>query len=1002
MTYAALWNHSHYSILDSTMSVDDLIDDAAEMEMPAIGLTDRNSVADAVQFYKKAKAAGLHPVIGAEVKPAPAARPIALLAENSRGYTSLCKLLTQGASIESLAAHSEGLICLTASEENLAQYREIYGRNLAFAIAPHNEPDLRLSRTLVAQGRKLRIPIVVTANAHYRRPKDRLRYDILSSIRTLTMLRQGHPEKFGEGNYYLHSPAEIERHFGALPQAIDNSRLIAERCQFEFELGDIHFPKYDAQPGELRRLAMEGLARRYPAGSLPVDRLDRELAVIEDVGYSEYFLIFADIVRWCAANGIATLARGSAAGSLVCYALGISNVCPIRFGLMFERFLNRERMQFQKLADIDLDLPWDRRDEVIQYVFDRYGRDHVAMIGAFNTFQGRSTLIDIAKVYGIPEREVQRFTEHLPYFRGDIGAAVHDTPECKHLPWEQEPYRTILAMAIEFEGIPRHASMHPCGVVIGARPITDLMPVFTSAKGILTTQYAMDDVEELGLLKMDLLGQAGLSVLRDALANVGQASACEGLQPRSASIDLETIDQCDPDTWEMIATGHARGVFHIESPNMHNLLLATDCRTIECLTAIESVIRPGAANEGRKRAFARRHQGLEPITYPHPSLEEALKDTYGLLVYEEHILLVANGFAGMPWGRADTLRRCLVKNRDTKKIDELGAEFRACSRARGHSESETETVWETLRAFAGYMFNKAHSAAYAVEAFQGAWLKRRYPIEFLASVLSNRRGFYSPIVYVLESLRAGAEFLPPCVNASHVSQFTVRGNTVQLPLNQVKGLATATVDRIAAARPFRDIGDFFRRGKPQHAEWMALMKVGALDGFDEPRGRLFWRLCRLESVTGKGGSGATLFEPAAPDVTESGPSPRWENELLGFPVSCHPLDYYAPRLDWTRFTAAAAIGPAQFGQLLTVCGLIVADRIHPTDRGPMKFVTLADYTGFHEVALFAETYYNYGHLTVNPVIAARVKVDPNDNRKGYSLVAGQVFVPQAFSVAVGV
>ena len=598
MPYAALWNHSHYSILDSTMSVDDLVAAAVETEMTAIAITDRNSVAGAVQFYKKAKAAGLHPVIGAELKFAK--NPIVLLAENGRGYANLCRILTAGATLPTLSTYREGLICLTPSEENLPQYREIYGRNIAFAISPHNELDLRLSRTLVTQGRKLRIPIVAAANAHYRRPKDRLRYDILASIRTLTMLRQGHPEKLGEGNYYLHSPEEIQRHFGALPQAIDNSRLIAERCQFEFELGDIHFPRYDAEPGALRRLAMEGLARRYPSSELPVERLDRELAIIEDVGYSEYFLIFADIVRWCASQGIATLARGSAAGSLVCYALGISNVCPIRFGLMFERFLNRERMQFQKLADIDLDLPWDRRDEVIQYVFDRYGRDHVAMIGAFNTFQGRSTLIDIAKVYGIPEREVQRFTEHLPYFRGDVGAAVRDTPECRNLPAEQEPYKTILAMALEFEGIPRHASMHPCGVVIGARPINDLMPTFVSAKGIVTTQYAMDDVEELGLLKMDLLGQAGLSVLRDALSNIAGASmGGAGDSPARSPIDLETIDETDPATWDMIATGHARGVFHIESPNMHGLLLATDCRTIECLTAIESVIRPGAANEGR-------------------------------------------------------------------------------------------------------------------------------------------------------------------------------------------------------------------------------------------------------------------------------------------------------------------------------------------------------------------------------------------------------------------
>ncbi len=425
---------------------------------------------------------------------------------------------------------------------------------------------------------------------------------------------------------------------------------------------------------ELRALAEAGLAWRYgerlPAGAR--ERLAHELSVIGDVGYAEYFLIFADIVRWANGRGIATLARGSAAGSLVWFVLCIGNSCPFRVVLCFERFLYRERMQFQKLADIDLDLPWDRREEVVRYVFGKYGEEHVAMIGAYNTFQGRAAIADIAKVYGIPEREVRRFTEHIPYFAGDAVMAVETNPECAHLPVREEPYRTILGMAGKFDGIPRHRTMHPCGLVIGAEAIADRMPLFRSAKNLLTTHYAMDDVEDLGLLKMDLLGQAGLSVLREARESI---RVNRGVEP-------EAVDEKDEQTWKKIAQGETRGVFHIESPNMVNLLVLSNCRDIECLTAIESVIRPGAANEGRKAMFARRHQGLEEVTYAHPSLEPLLADTYGLLVYEEHILLVANGFAGMSWGRADTLRRLLVKNRDQGRIEAMGEEFRAAARLR--------------------------------------------------------------------------------------------------------------------------------------------------------------------------------------------------------------------------------------------------------------------------------------------------------------------------------
>lgn len=997
---------------------------AVQWGLPAVGLMDTNTLSGAVRFYKQARAVDLHPVIGSQVSVAEGASA-GLLIENATGYRNLCRLLTtliahpQGVVWEDVARYSEGLLCLLGPDSEpahrirrnepvdrcLDRYQELFAGKLALAICPHNEDDLRLSRLFASIGRKRRIPLVAAAHAHYLHEQDRLQFDILSSMRTLTLLTQSHPAKRPAGHYHLHSPEEIARHFGALPQAIENSMRIAERCQFDFELGDIRFPRFplaenETAAGRLRQLTGEGIARRYgPAPRAEVmERLERELAVIAEVGYAEYFLIFHDIVQWANARGIETLARGSAAGSLVCYALGISNVCPFRFGLCFERFLNRERMQFQKLADIDLDLPWDKRDEVVQYVFDRFGREHVAMIGAFNTFQGRAAVADIAKVYGIAEREVRRFTERLPHFLGDAEAAVREQPECRNLPYLEEPYRTILRMASSFHGIPRHRMMHPCGLVISADPVADRMPVFESAKGILTTHYDMDDVEELGLLKMDLLGQAGLSVLRETRDNLRENRGLE-IDPH------EACDWSDEQTWNTIATGEARGVFHIESPAMTSLLVMTNCRDIDCLTAVESIIRPGAANEGKKRAYARRHQKLEPVTYAHPSLEPLLADTYGLMAYEEHILLVANGFANMPWGRADMLRRTLVKNKDRARIEAFGGEFRRYARKHGRTEEETEAVWQLLKDFAGYMFNKAHSAAYAVEAFQGAWMKTRYPVEFLASVLTNRRGFYTTMLYVLEALRCGARFLAPDVRQSDASRFLVREESILLPLNQIKGLPQDVVERIVARRPFDDAGDFFRKVQPHRSEWTALLKVGAFDTFGEPRGRLFWRLCRLEaSVARRTAAAERLFAPEEPEsgFDDSKPSPRWEHELLGFPVSCHPLEYFAPRTDWKRYVPAEQLRlrPQRYiGKEVQVCGLIVADRIHSTERGPMKFLTLADYTGFVEVSLFHEAYMAYGHLTVQPAVAVTAMADPFDNRKGCSLNGTHVAMPKLMAEA---
>ncbi len=996
MPFAALRNHSFYSLLDSTLSPEALVARAVACDMPAVALTDTDTLGGAVLFYKAARAAGVHPVIGCEVTLANRTR-LTLLVESAEGYRNLCRLLSvrakkhtrfqdeEGLGPEDLARFARGLICIAGvdADPNCDLYREIYGRNLLFGLSFGNEAERRKSRVLLNGARRLKVPTVVANDVHYglRDPEEALRWEVLASMRTLTMMGQEHPLKKSPGNYHFPALSEVMQELGELKQAIENTWAVAERCRFDFELGDICFPKYEsARPAmeELRTMAVEGMRVRYgdvlPEGGM--ERLNRELSVIGDVGYAEYFLIFADIVRWANGRGIATLARGSAAGSLVCYTLGIGNICPFRFNLCFERFLNRERMQFQKLADIDLDLPWDKREEVVRYVFEKYGEEHVAMIGAYNTFQGRAAIGDIAKVYGIPEREVRRFTEHIPHFSGNAAMAVQTNPECAHLPVNEEPYRTILAMAGRFDGIPRHRTMHPCGLVIGANAIADRMPLFRSAKNILTTHYAMDDVEELGLLKMDLLGQAGLSVLREARENIRVNTGHEA----------EPVDEEDAVTWEKISRGESRGVFHIESPNMVNLLVLTNCRDINCLTAIESVIRPGAANEGRKGMFARRHQGLEPVTYVHPTLEPLLEETYGLLVYEEHILLVANGFAGMNWGRADTLRRLLVKNRDHRKIDAMGEEFRECARQQGHSEGAIEEVWAMLREFAGYMFNKAHSAAYAVEAYEGAFLKMRYPVEFLGAVLTCRRGFYSQIVYVLEAMRNGAKFVTPCVNSSDAEKFLVSGVSIRLPLNQVKGLSEAVVLRIAAGQPYRDAGDFYRRAQPSQSEWLSLLKVGALDGLGETRGRLFWRLSRI-SLRG-GQPSDPLFVSEEPDFGGGGVNVRWEAELLGFPVTVHPLDYYAPDLDWGRYVTAQELReqPAKFfGKTVAVAGMIVADRIHPTTKGPMKFVTLADRTGFSEVSLFSDAYQQYGHMTTRPVVVVEGIAEPFDNFRGVQL-----------------
>jgi error-prone DNA polymerase len=733
---------------------------------------------------------------------------------------------------------------------------------------------------------------------------------------------------------------------------------------------------------------------------------------ISAVGYEEYFLVVWHLRQDCRAHGIEWITRGSAADSLVCYCLGISDVCPIRFGLYFRRFLNEERMALNKLPDIDLDFPHDRKDDVVDLIFAKYGREHCAVVGGFSTFQARSAFAEVAKVLGVAERDVRKFTDHFPWSFGggwvpddptpSGGARLREllaaSPENRDLPVNEEPFQTALDMAEFLDGVPRYPKMHPCGVVLSRQPMHELTPTFIAHKGYPTTHFDMDAVEAIGLVKVDVLAQGGLAAMRDVKTSLAQ---------RGVTVDLNALEPWqDPLVWDMISGGGGRAVHHIESPAMTGLCRQCNVHDIDTLIAIVSVIRPGAANEGKKLAFTRRYQGLEPITYPHPSLEPVLRDTFGLVVYEEHILQICEAFAGLPPGRADALRRALNKQKRAV-IAEIRQEFCASARARGHAPAKIEEVWGLVTGFAGYAFCKAHSTAYGVEAYQSAWLKRNHPAEFMAAVLTNGKGFYDPLVYVLESYRLGLRFRPPTVNEPGPA-FTVQGQAIRVPLTRAKGLTERTIQRLLAERArgaFASLAEFQRRVQPLPEEVEAIIRVGGVDEFGQSRTRQFWEARLLakseignrksEIVSGNlefdfdaGANPVAAFFAAHPALLRE-PTRREqlaaETELFGYPVSGHPLELFA-EVAWDTYCPVARLGE-HIGQTVVTCGLVVEQRTHHQVTGePMKFLTLADWTGLVETELFAQTYKSYGLATVRyPVLEVTATVEPFENGRGFSL-----------------
>jgi error-prone DNA polymerase len=1014
LAYVPLRAHSYYSFLDSALSPQAIVELARKHGCTAVGLTDTGNLHGAVEFGQAAREAGIKPIFGAELTVE--GQPLLLYVENARGYRNLCQLLSRQAIVadEASVAAKQAAPILRQALSGLSEGLIAVSGDPALAELFSGRFYRMAARDMAATGD----PVVAAPAIRYGTPADRQKFDIVQSIRTGTLLRQGHAQKNLGGRFHFRTPVEMALGCKDHNDWVRHTTEIAERCQFDLPLGKPQFPAFrtpDGSPSRdfLRRLVLEGWRRRYHGRRLVSDtgaavtletvraQIETELAIIGEVGYEDLFLITWDLLQECRRQGIGWITRGSAADSLVCYCLGISEVCPIRFGLYFRRFLNPERMALHKLPDIDVDFPHDRKDDVVNLLFQKYGPEHCAVVGGFSTFQARSAVADVAKVLGVSEFQIRRFTEHFPWSFGGGWEAVDEVlprgaklleklkarPECRDLPLDEEPFRTAVEMAVFLDGFPRHPKMHPCGVVLSRQAMCELTPTFIANKGWPTTHLDMEAVEAVGLVKMDILAQGGLAVMRDA----GQSLAGRGI-----TVDLPGLEPWqDPAVWDMIASGNARAVHHIESPAMTSLCRMCNVREIDGLVAIVSVIRPGAANEQKKVKFTRRYQKMEPPEYPHPSLEACLRSTFGLVVYEEHILQICEAFAGLSPGRADVLRRALVKQKQ-KQVEVIAAEFAASARARGHSPEKISEVWELVTGFNGYAFCKAHSTAYGVEAYQAAWLKRYYPAEFMAAVLSNGKGFYDPLVYVLECHRLGLKFLPPDINQPGPA-FAVEHGAIRVPALRAKGLTERTVKRTVAERersPFASQADFHRRVAAPPEEMEILIRTGAFDGFGQTRTAQFWAAQQLRRAFGRAAAGQGWLLPPAdlkhlPQTALREPTRRErleaETELFGFAVSGHPLELYA-EVAWDTYCPVSRLA-GHVGEEVVTCGLIVEQRTHHQITGePMKFLTLADWTGMVETELFAQTYRSYGLATVRyPVLEVAARVEPFENGRGFSL-----------------
>ncbi len=1033
--------HSHYSLLDATIRLDELTKQVAHMGMEAVALTDHGNLFGAFEFVTTARKHGIHPVVGCELYVAPKSRfdrqgnpfgrhkpyhHLTVLVENETGWYNLMQLSTLSylegfyhrprVDKELLAQYSQGLIALSGclagevpqallagdrerAERVVAEFREIFGaQNYFLEVQDHGLPEEAVVREAIQDlSRRTGVPLVVTNDCHFHRREDVDAHRVLIGIGQNKTLQQLASDYAYNDEFYVKSPQEMAELFRDIPEAVARTAEIAKRCRFSFADHKLLLPRYPKLPEEtsaeqyLNQLARSGLAKRLaqPQPRRHSDkeywqRLEYELKVIHDVGFEGYFLIVWDFVDFARTAGIPVgPGRGSAAGSLVSYALEITDIDPLQYDLLFERFLNPDRIS---MPDIDIDFCKRRREDVIQHVRKLYGEESVCQIATFNVLQARSVIRDVGRVMGMTFGETDRIARLVPETLGvTLEQALHDSPALAELAERDPRVGQLLAIGQRLEGLARHCGMHAAGVVIAPKPVREIVPLYRTNRDEIVTQFDKDVIEKLGLLKMDLLGLKTLTIMDDALKSIELSG--------EKVPDLRNLSLDDPRVFELFASGDTDGIFQFESSGMRQLLVTTKPNRFEDLAALNALYRPGPMSWIND--YASRKAGRTPIVYIFPELEKILAETYGVIVYQEQVMRIAVELAGFTMAAADTLRKAMGK-KIKELIDQQGEAFVAGAVAKGYDRAKVQALWEQIVPFAQYGFNKSHSVAYAFVAYQTAYLKVYYPLHFWAATLSSEVDDTDQLAFYVNSLKAkGIPILPPDVNSSR-DTFTVEGNAIRVGLAAVKGLGETAAKAILAARQqhgrFTSVVGFLRALPERVANKRvleSLIRSGSLDSLYPHRGvlldKLDWLLERANHqrqslAAGQGflfgleseeGDGLPAPESVAPMPSQE--LLAGERETLGFYLSGHPLDRYQNVLQVLGIMPLSQLEKAweEGEREVTVAGLVSGMAQHKTREKnghggrPMASFLLEDQTAAVRAVAFPDAFARLQSLLEN-------------------------------------
>lgn len=1062
MAFAHLHVHTEYSLLDGSNKIKEYVEKIKALGMTAGAITDHGVMYGVIDFYKAAREAGINPVLGCEVYVAPGSRldremvhgedryyHLVLLAENNTGYSNLMKIVSKGfvegyyykprVDMEVLEKYHEGIIALSAclagevqrnlvrgmyeeAKEVAYRYERCFGKgNFFLELQDHGIPEQKLvNQQLLRMSQETGIELVATNDVHYTNAEDAEPHDILLCLQTGKKLADEDRMRYEGGQYYVKSEEEMKLLFPYALQALENTQKIADRCHVEIEFGHTKVPHFEVPEGYdswtyLNKLCHEGLDKRYGADAPKyLQKLDDELAVIKNMGYVDYFLIVWDFIHYAREHDIMVgPGRGSAAGSLVSYTTGITDIDPVRYNLIFERFLNPERVS---MPDIDVDFCFERRQEVIDYVVEKYGKDCVTQIVTFGTLAARGVIRDVGRVMDLPYNFVDTIAKAIPNELGiTIDKALLMNPELRGMYESDESVKKLIDMSRRLEGLPRHTSMHAAGVVISQKPMDEYVPLSRASDGTITTQFTMTTIEELGLLKMDFLGLRTLTVIQNAVRLAEKSSG--------KKIDMNAIDYNDKKVLDSLGTGKTDGVFQLESAGMKNFMKELKPQSLEDVIAGISLYRPGPMDF--IPAYIKGKDHPESITYDCPELEPILAPTYGCIVYQEQVMQIVRDLAGYTWGRSDLVRRAMSKKKG-KVMEQERKNFvygnpeenvPGCI-ARGIDEKVANKIYDNMIDFAKYAFNKSHAAAYAVVAYQTAYLKYYYPVEFMAALMTSVLDNTSKVSeYIYTCRQMGIAILPPDINEGE-GGFSVSGQAIRYGLSAIKSIGRPVIDAIVEERkirgPFTTLKDFITRLSGREVNKRTIenfIKAGALDGLEGNRrqkmmiyGSLLDALNQEKKTTMAGQM--TLFDIAPeedkaeyeikfPNVEEYDKEVLlgFEKEVLGIYISGHPLEEYMERLKkntnavTTDFVLDEETGTLKVSDGAKVCiGGMITDKVikYTKNNKAMAFITLEDLVGTVEIIIFPKDYERYAKYLENDAkvfVEGRVTAEEDRNGK---------------------